>query len=152
MYYKDILTGYETFSVLYWCLSMTYICKQGHQQEDWLLLYSYTWCLPLCWDSENVLRINNGVSQPEERSCSVVWWCGSGDFCTWKVLLDQDVAFRSRSLSSEHRVRNFKKSSVFRYARRINEHFTCALVDDKDWSQWKNQTSDELCLLLLPVN
>ncbi len=38
-------------------------------------------------------RMNLEVSQPEKRSCSVVWWYGSGYFCvTWWQQGEQAVA------------------------------------------------------------
>ena len=36
----EFLTGYETVSLCYCCLNMTYNRSQDHQKEDWLFLYS----------------------------------------------------------------------------------------------------------------
>lgn len=75
------------------CFTMTYISKH-EQQEVWLSPYNYytvvyvlnscqqigIWLIRVRWVIKfkllhsRVLRMNWGVSLPEERSCFVVWW------------------------------------------------------------------------------
>ena len=53
---------------------MTYVSKW--EEEDWLFLYNLP-VTPSATVHGQVLRVNWGVPQPEERSCSVVWWYGT---------------------------------------------------------------------------